>query len=405
MERKCLMRYIDNTCENSEAIVHQIYALNDGKEASDIPNKRLLFHGSGNENIIGILKHGLLIAPPEAPHSGFAFGKGVYFADQFSKAIGYTSGLHNNGETQPRSFIFVAEVALGESYSPPGPEYMEKAREGTQSTHALGDKEPNNCLDMTMRGTGEKVSLGELKDIKRTKTQYTWKKPPKYGGWGLETLDFDAVKKIENRRLDPNTIFPLKVNAKDEDGEHQVTILEPDSKTAKMVPLPKEVNDDGEGSDMETDNSPVQRIRGGARTKQTARKKGSGKAPSRQVATKAARKSAPLNVSVMSLCDDDDSMEEENDDDDDNNSMEEENDDDDDVDDDDIRMSDFANLIGGADSKAKSLHRESIEVPRGGFGKSEFIVYDTKQIRLKYLIEVTNKDWVKAKFLKENPEK
>ena len=85
-ERKCLLRYIDNTCDDGgETVIHQIYRLNDGKEACDICNKRLLFHGSSNDNVIGILKHGLLIAPPEAPHSGFAYGKGVYFSDKFTK--------------------------------------------------------------------------------------------------------------------------------------------------------------------------------------------------------------------------------------------------------------------------------------------------------------------------------
>lgn len=35
----------------------------------------------------GIL--GLRIAPPEAPATGYMFGKGVYFADMFSKSANY----------------------------------------------------------------------------------------------------------------------------------------------------------------------------------------------------------------------------------------------------------------------------------------------------------------------------
>ena len=41
----------------------------------------LLWHGSRTTNFAGILKQGLRIAPPEAPVSGYMFGKGVYFAD------------------------------------------------------------------------------------------------------------------------------------------------------------------------------------------------------------------------------------------------------------------------------------------------------------------------------------
>ena len=38
---------------------------------------------------MGILSQGLRIAPPEAPKSGYALGKGVYFADCVGKSINY----------------------------------------------------------------------------------------------------------------------------------------------------------------------------------------------------------------------------------------------------------------------------------------------------------------------------
>ena len=34
---------------------------------------------------VGILSKGLLIAPPEAPVTGYMFGKGIYFADVVTK--------------------------------------------------------------------------------------------------------------------------------------------------------------------------------------------------------------------------------------------------------------------------------------------------------------------------------
>ncbi|KAJ7456439.1 PARP-domain-containing protein [Mycena latifolia] len=49
----------------------------------------LLWHGSRSTNFAGILKQGLRIAPPEAPVTGYMFGKGVYFADMMSKSAGY----------------------------------------------------------------------------------------------------------------------------------------------------------------------------------------------------------------------------------------------------------------------------------------------------------------------------
>ena len=49
----------------------------------------LLWHGSRVSNWYGILSRGLRIAPPEAPSTGYMFGKGVYFADMSSKSANY----------------------------------------------------------------------------------------------------------------------------------------------------------------------------------------------------------------------------------------------------------------------------------------------------------------------------
>lgn len=59
------------------------------KKFSDFPNRMLLWHGSRLTNWVGILGQGLRIAPPEAPVTGYMFGKGVYFADLVSKSANY----------------------------------------------------------------------------------------------------------------------------------------------------------------------------------------------------------------------------------------------------------------------------------------------------------------------------
>ncbi|VDP63272.1 unnamed protein product, partial [Schistosoma mattheei] len=58
-------------------------------EFKDYGNRMLLWHGSRLTNWVGILGRGLQIAPPEAPSSGYMFGKGVYFADCSSKSANY----------------------------------------------------------------------------------------------------------------------------------------------------------------------------------------------------------------------------------------------------------------------------------------------------------------------------
>lgn len=52
------------------------------------------------------------IAPPEAPSTGFMFGKGLYFADMFSKSVGYARN-HNVGGSSESAVLLLCEVALG----------------------------------------------------------------------------------------------------------------------------------------------------------------------------------------------------------------------------------------------------------------------------------------------------
>ncbi|PLB54116.1 poly polymerase [Aspergillus steynii IBT 23096] len=73
-------------------------------------NRRLLWHGSRSTNYGGILSQGLRIAPPEAPVSGYMFGKGVYFADMSTKSAGYccSSSSANMG------LLLLCDVELGD---------------------------------------------------------------------------------------------------------------------------------------------------------------------------------------------------------------------------------------------------------------------------------------------------
>lgn len=77
------------------------------KIASD---RRLLWHGSRCTNFGGILSQGLRIAPPEAPVSGYMFGKGIYLADVSSKSAGYCASYDSNGY----ALLLLCEAELGD---------------------------------------------------------------------------------------------------------------------------------------------------------------------------------------------------------------------------------------------------------------------------------------------------
>lgn len=80
------------------------------KKFAETKNRMLLWHGSRLTNWTGILSQGLRIAPPEAPSTGYMFGKGVYFADMFSKSANYCCAYSNS----PSGVLLLCEVALGD---------------------------------------------------------------------------------------------------------------------------------------------------------------------------------------------------------------------------------------------------------------------------------------------------
>lgn len=102
---------IEQYLKNTHAKTHSSYTLElesvfrlnkdseDKKYEKEISNKMLLWHGSRLTNYVGILSQGLRIAPPEAPVTGYMFGKGVYFADMVSKSANYcfTNPSSNTG--------------------------------------------------------------------------------------------------------------------------------------------------------------------------------------------------------------------------------------------------------------------------------------------------------------------
>jgi poly [ADP-ribose] polymerase len=73
-------------------------------------NRRLLWHGSRVTNFAGILSQGLRIAPPEAPVSGYMFGKGIYLADMSSKSANYCA----SGQSGGTALLLLCEAELGD---------------------------------------------------------------------------------------------------------------------------------------------------------------------------------------------------------------------------------------------------------------------------------------------------
>jgi len=80
---------------------------------SHLKNRMLLWHGSKVANFLGILSQGLKVAPPEAPVTGYMYGKGIYFADQFALSYNYTNDWMTNLNCGYK-LMLLCEVALGD---------------------------------------------------------------------------------------------------------------------------------------------------------------------------------------------------------------------------------------------------------------------------------------------------
>ena len=115
----------------------------------DLHNKQLLWHGSRTTNFAGILTQGLRIAPPEAPVTGYMFGKGAYFADMSSKSANYT----HTSKASNTGLLLLCEVALGDVNELLDADYhADKLPAGKHSVKGLGKTAPDSKDTTTVFG-------------------------------------------------------------------------------------------------------------------------------------------------------------------------------------------------------------------------------------------------------------
>jgi len=169
-----IQKYVKNTHapthKNYTLDVLEAFSLDRENEADrykafeQTPNRMLLWHGSRTTNYCGILSQGLRIAPPEAPVTGYMFGKGVYFADMVSKSANYcfTSTANNIG------FLLLCEVALGGMNELKNADYnASNLPAGKLSTKGIGLTIPDP-KDFVTLPNGTVVPCGKPKKLAET---------------------------------------------------------------------------------------------------------------------------------------------------------------------------------------------------------------------------------------------
>jgi poly [ADP-ribose] polymerase len=83
-----------------------------------IGNIHRYWHGTRPGNVLSILKNGFIIPKSSEGHvTGRLFGDGIYGSDESTKSLNYACGFWN-GKYEPTCFMFLADFAMGRTYSP-----------------------------------------------------------------------------------------------------------------------------------------------------------------------------------------------------------------------------------------------------------------------------------------------
>ncbi|XP_054722688.1 LOW QUALITY PROTEIN: uncharacterized protein LOC129232581 [Uloborus diversus] len=162
-EAQMILQYIHNTSLHRKPKVQSVFAVNlpaqrEKFESSGLSNHMLLWHGTRLSNILAILSRGLQVAPLGVQMNGDMFGKGIYFADMFTKSQKYCTEHHSTYS----KFILLCEVALGDVKEVDHSVVVDRT-EKYDSIKAVGHKQPDPAKDVFWKGMT--VPLGTPVDV------------------------------------------------------------------------------------------------------------------------------------------------------------------------------------------------------------------------------------------------
>ena len=166
-----LEKYLHNGGHHYKFAISDIFELDrEGEKGKynpqNLDNKTLLWHGSRFTNFTGILGNGLRIAPPEAPSTGYNFGKGVYLADMAGKSAPYCCPYLSNNEI----LLIACEASLGNPRELDRPDYnAANLPAGCHSTKCNGQTIPDPKLSEVVE---KDIEIPNGPTIKNTTTGY-----------------------------------------------------------------------------------------------------------------------------------------------------------------------------------------------------------------------------------------
>ena len=133
---------------------------------SKMQNVWELWHGSRSSNVLSILKGGLIMPAKSSSNvtgrmfSGYPGKEGLYFSDQITKSLNYSSNYWSGGAKDNNCFMFLCSVAMGRHFTPSGPR-NDLPRPGYDSTFAKAHRSGVYNNEMIVYSTSQ-VNLNYL---------------------------------------------------------------------------------------------------------------------------------------------------------------------------------------------------------------------------------------------------
>ena len=210
-EFKTLERYIHNTSYDNDKLINIFRVTRKGETErinafKDFKNHYLLFHGTKIFNLIGIFSNGLKIAPPEAPMTGYLYGKGIYLADMYEKSINYCDTFTDKNSKKSFSYILLCEAALGEIYEASknnlDVENLPFLKEGYNSLKSLSNRGPDLKKNFICNN-GITIPLGNIIDYQRASNFNNFHtENPEYVIYDTAQIKIRYIAQIERDPID-----------------------------------------------------------------------------------------------------------------------------------------------------------------------------------------------------------
>ena len=207
-EFNTIEKYINNT-SGSDKIIN-IFSVTRKEETqssnkfNELSNHYLLFHGTKIFNLIGIFSNGLKIAPPEAPTTGYMFGKGIYLSNMYQKSIDYCDTIRDRSDTNKiknYSYILLCEAALGNIYEPNinfDTKKLDFLNQGYDSLKSVANKGPDTNKNFVCNN-GVIIPLGNIISYNNNNSKYSFTTSyPEYVIYNCEQIKIRYIVQMES---------------------------------------------------------------------------------------------------------------------------------------------------------------------------------------------------------------